>query len=295
MMKQVTSGYVLLEVLISTVIAGILATALLTSIMQISDVQTSVNSMTSINGRFAIFQQQLERDLMGAFVPTQYDLLQTKTGKQEKIQPVKNIFVGESKGDGGRFDMLTFITSSPLEIFFGIKDVKLKPRVARVVYRLIPDSREKRSYVLWRQEGTSNLHFDTYKLDAHGEMRSFAMIDGIQELSVRFIEIVEKEEKEGEKKNVSYSYNRKANWKDVDEKEQPKPKAGQPAPPSPYPKLPQQVEFTISLWDTNYEKYRTFTLTIPIQSRYGEFEKPKMKKEGEKAEQKEKPKAAGGS
>ncbi len=281
------NGYVLIEVMISTVIAATLATGLLTMIMQITNVQSTINSITSIYGRAAIFQQQLERDLMGAFVPTQIDLLQTQTGKlQEKGKPVEKIFYGESKGEGGRLDYFTFITTNPLELFFGIKDVKLKPRVARIVYQLMPDSRQKNSYVLWRQEGTSNLHFDTYKQDVQGEMRSYAMIDGIQELSVRFVLIEEKEEgKDQEKKRVSYTYKRKPNWKDVeDKKDQPQPKEGLRAPLRSYPKIPQQVEFTLSLWDINYEKFRTFVITIPIESRYGQFEKPQDKKEEDKKE-----------
>lgn len=295
MRSQNQNGYVILEVLISTVIAAVLSTGLMTTIMQITDVQTVVDSVTSIYGRATIFQSQLEKDLMGAFVPAQYDLIQTKTGAQkDKVKPVDKIFWGESKGKGGRLDYFTFITTNPLEIFFGVKDVKLKPRVARVVYRLMPDSRQKNSYVLWRQEGYSDLHFDRFKQDAQGEMRSYPMIDGIQELSVKFILIEEKEtgkgeKKEGEKRKVSYIYKRLPSWKDVEKKqEKEKKKEGSGPEMRPYPKLPQQVEFTLSLWDASYKKHRTFSFVIPIQSRVGEYEKPPQnEKEGEPQEKKE--------
>ncbi len=279
-------GFILIEIMIGMVVAGLLSTALLATIMQISRLQQTITSITSIYGRVSIFNQQLERDITGAFVPTQYDLLQTATDKkEEKAKPIDKIFYGVSKGNGGRFDYLTFITSNPLEIFFGIKEVKLKPRVARVVYRLVPDKRRKNSYVLLRQEGTTRLAFDTYKEDAQGEFRAYEMVDGIQDLSVRFISIEEKEDKE--KKKVSYTYKKVPDWKDVDEKKQEEPKKESRPPERPRPKLPQYVELTLSLWDTVYEKYKTFTMTIPVESRFGQFEQPEQKKKTGEEEKKE--------
>ncbi len=280
-------GFILIEIMIGMVIAALLATGLLNTIMQVSRLQQTITGITSTYGRVALFNQQMERDIMGAFVPTQYDLLPTQTGKKEETKkktPIDKIFYGVSKGNGGRLDYLTFITCNPLEIFFGIKDIKLKSRVARTVYRLIPDARRKNSYVLLRQEGTTNLAFNKYKEDEQGEFRAYEMIDGIQDLSVRFISIEEKEDKEAKK--LSYSYKKTPDWKDIDEKKQQEVKKGaQPQQPS-RPKLPQYVEFTLSLWDSTYEKYKEFVMTIPVESKYGQFEQPEKKKKTEEEENK---------
>ncbi len=280
-------GFILIEIMIGMVIAALLATGLLNTIMQVSRLQQTITGITSTYGRVALFDQQMERDIMGAFVPTQYDLLPTQTGKKEETKkktPIDKIFYGVSKGDGGRLDYLTFITCNPLEIFFGIKDIKLKPRVARIVYRLIPDARRKNSYLLLRQEGTTNLAFNTYKEDAQGEFRAYEMIDGIQNLSVRFISIEEKEDKEAKK--LSYSYKKTSDWKDIDEKKQQEVKKGAQPQQPPRPKLPQYVEFTLSLWDSTYKKYKEFVMTIPVESKYGQFEQPEKKKKTEEEESK---------
>ena len=204
-------GFTLIEIMIGMVIAGILSAGLLTTITQVADVQQTIAGITSIYGRLAIFQQQIERDLMGAFVPMQYDVLPTQTGqKASEHKPLEKIFYAESKGKGGRLDYLTFITTNPLETYFGIKDVKLKPRIARVVYRLIPDPNNKLWYLLQRQEGTSDLSFGKYGKDAQGDFRAFTMIDGIRDISVQFISIEQKEDKESKK--VTYTYKRQPNW-----------------------------------------------------------------------------------
>ncbi len=280
-------GFVLIEIMIGMVIAALLATGLLNTIMQVSKLQQVITGITSTYGRVALFNQQMERDIMGAFVPTQYDLLPTQTGKKEETKKkatIDKIFYGVSKGNGGRLDYLTFITCNPLEIFFGIKDIKLKPRVARIVYRLIPDARRKNSYALLRQEGTTNLTFDSYKKDAQGEFRAYEMIGGIQDLSVRFISIEEKEDKDTKK--LSYSYKMTPDWKDIDEKSQQEVKKSDQPQQRPRPQLPQYVEFTLSLWDSLYENYKEFVMTIPVESKYGQFKRPEEKKE--KSDQEEK-------
>ncbi len=283
-------GFILIEIMIGMVIAALLATGLLNTIMQVSRLQQTITGITSTYGRVALFDQQMERDIMGAFVPTQYDLLPTQTGKKEETKkkaPIDKIFYGVSKGNGGRLDYLTFITCNPLEIFFGIKDIKLKPRVARIVYRLIPDTQRKNSYVLLRQEGATDLAFDKYKEDAQGEYRAYEMIGGIQDFSARFISIEEKQDKDTKK--FSYTYKKTPDWKDIDEKKQQEAKKGTQPPQRPRPKLPQYVELTISLWDSAYENYKEFVMTIPVESKYGQFEQPEKKKKTDQEEKSDQP------
>ncbi len=287
-------GFTLIEIMISTVIAGILSAGLFATITQVNGLRQIIFNITSTYGRLSVFEQQMERDIMGAFVPTQYDLLPTQTDKKdEKSKPLEKIFYGESKGKGGRLDFLTFITSNPLEIFYGVEKIKLKPRVARVVYRLIPQEGRKDSYVLMRQEGTSDLTFDAYKKDAQADLRAYPMIDGIQNLSIRFISVEEKVDTEN--KSITHTYTEASNWKDIDsasaKASADRPKS--PPPPVPRPRLPQYVQFTLSLWDSVYEKYKEFVMTIPVQSKYGQFEVPKKEEDDAKEKEKEKDAQAG--
>ncbi len=252
-------GFTLLEIMIVTLIAAVISTGLLTTILQISRLQETVNTITSVYGRAALLQNQLERDVMGAFIPSQVDMIQTTTVKQAQVKPLEKIFFSKNKGE--QLDLLTFITSSPLQIYFGITNIKLKPRVARVVYRLIPDTRRKNSYVLTRQEGTKPLRFESYNKDAQGDLRSYPMIDGIYSLSIQYISI-EQKTGDDEKKSVKRIYKKQKEWESQKKQDDKKKKAPL--------RLPNQIELHVELWDSTYTNHRPFMLTIPIIAMSGD-------------------------
>lgn len=279
------TGFVLIEVIISVLIASFLSVGLLTTIMQVSRVQQTVTTITNINGRMAILQNQMERDIMGAFVPTQIDMIQTATttAQPSPQKPVEKVFYGTSKGNGGRLDLLTFITSNPLEVFYGVKNVQLKPRIARVVYRLVPDERRKNAYILMRQEGTTDLTFEKYKTDSTGELRSFAMVDDIQNLTVSYITV----EQSTEEPKKPRTYKRSSSWQSEQKKETTTPPKGPSVQKEPV-RLPNYVEVVVSLWNSSFTDTRTFTLVIPIAYKTTEFQEPPK----EKAKPEETPTAA---
>lgn len=288
-------GFVLIEVVISVLIASFLSTGLLTTIFQISRVQQTVNTVTYNNNRIAILQNQMERDVMGAFIPAQIDMIQTSTLKQEQKKPLEKIFYGTSKGNGGRLDVLTCITSNPLEIFYGVKNSKLKPRVARVVYRLVPDERRKNSYVLMRQEGTADLVFEKYTLDSTGELRPFAMIDGIQNLTITYITIEQSQAQDTKK--IKRVYKKSTAWQSEQKKDGiPEQEKKQQVTKEPV-RLPNYLEVGVSLWNSTFDDTRTFQLIIPIAYKASEFEqpppKPKEQQTGKAATQE--PQKAGAS
>lgn len=277
------AGFSLIELMISLVIAGMLSAALMTLIVQISGIQERLTIMTSIYGRIAVVQNQMERDIMGAFIPAQVDLLQTSTEKKEQQKPLDKIFYATSK-EGGRFELLTCITSSPLEIFFGVKNAQLKPRVARVVYRLVPDTQRKNSFVLMRQEGFSDLYFDKYNQDATGQLRSYALIDGIQHMTVDYITIEQTTPKGDEKPKRTY-VKKPGSWdsapKEESAKESQEKKMGLKKEPI---KLPNQAIFKLVLWNPSYTATKEFTYTIPIAYKASEYEMPPASKEPEEKE-----------
>jgi len=276
-------GFALLEVMIASLIAALLSTSLLITIAQVSRLQETVNTITSVYGRMAILQNQMERDIMGAFVPMQVDLIPTTTQpKEEQPKPIDKLFYG--KMTGGRLDLLTCITSNPLQIYFGIKDTKLKPRVARVVYRLEPDKRRKNSFVLMRQEG-QQLSLAGYKKDAQGSMRMYEIIDGIQSLSVQYISVEEKRSADG---TIKRTYKKQNSW------DSQKPQADSKKPRGPV-RLPNFVELQIALWNTTYTSARRFALVIPVMgmsSSYGQAQEKQKKGEASNSQQQTKvPKA----
>lgn len=277
-------GFVLMQLMITLVVSAMLSTALLFAIMQMSQSKIVLNTVTGVYGRIAIVQNQMERDVMSAFIPAQVDLLQTSTEKKEQEKPLEKIFYGTSREPGHRMELLTFITSSPLEVFYGVKNTQPKPRVARVVYRLVPDERHANSFILMRQEGTTNLQFDAYKQDATGSLRSFALIDGIQDFSISYvaIEVDAKEEKQTRvfKKTNSWDSTPKKEQKEASERQQMFVKKEQV-------KLPNQLEMKLTLWDSTFENTRMFEFVIPIAYKASEYEQPpqEQKKQEKKDEQ----------
>lgn len=282
-------GFVLLQLMITLVVSSILATALLFAIMQMSQSKIVLNTLTGTYGRIAIAQNQMERDIMSAFIPAQVDLLQTTTEKTAQEKPLEKIFYAESNEQGGRMKLLTFITSSPLEIFYGIKNINPKPRVARVVYRLLPDERHANSFVLTRQEGTADLQFDAYKQDATGANRPFAVIDGIQDCSLTFVSI-EIDSKDEEQKRT---FKRVKNWDSAPKKEE-KQSSGlaQMFVKKERIKLPNQVEMKLTLWDSTFDSTRTFECIIPIAYKASEYEQPPQKAATQEEKKSEQPNEA---
>lgn len=231
-------GFSLIELMVSTLIASMIGSLLLTALYQSSRVQNSVDTMFDTSLRVGIITNQLERDLMGAFVPTQARIKDAKEEegsekkdgkvdagkkssekkedkqeeKKEKIskpaeKPLEKIFYSVNKGVN--LDTLTFITNNPLSVFVG-KDVGVvKPKLVRVQYVLKPDEenseRKKDTFTLFRQEG---IELDVAKF---GSTRSYEVINGIKEFAVTYTAKIEKKEensqaapvKEGaEKKDV---------------------------------------------------------------------------------------------
>lgn len=248
-MKQ---GFSLIELLLALLISSFIITGLFTVIYQVRRMQTNVNTITGASERAAIMLNQLERDLMGAFVPTHIEpLKQTKkqpgSTAQDVTPPLKKIFFGITRDN--RLDTLSFITCNPLQVYTKAKDAKIKPRIVRIVYRVLPDPDNKKSYVLMRQEGTE-LDYDRYTRDAQGALRAYRVVDGIATIRVMYFIPDPKGKMESE--NPVITYRKVSGWQDTD-------KEGKNVRG-----LPHYVEFSFTLWDSVYERQMPFTMTIPI-------------------------------
>jgi len=243
------NGFVLIELLIATLITSMISLLLLTALQQINKFQAVIDDTIAIYTRAAIFHHQLEKDIMGAFIPIQaYKQQHPPNNKKEEKPPLDQVFY--SSNQDKKLGTLTFITTNPLAVYWGVKTGSARPRVARIVYKLRPDDKNKESFTLFRQEG-NELAFSHYKKDNPKAPRAYQLIDGIKDLSVTYT-IVEKQ-KEADKKQPTYKTVTTWNWpqKDSQDKKEKEP-------------LPQFITINLVLWDNNYKRDISFTFTFAL-------------------------------
>jgi len=287
-------GFMLIELIIATLVASMVAGILLTALAQGTRFQAAVDNVISSSLRIGIATNQLEKDLMGAFVPRQAELSDKnatqeeddeetpvvaddkknpskksenassdkKDQKKEKPKPLEKIFYATNKD--GHFDTLTFITNNPLVVFVG-KDVGVvKPKIARVTYSLKPESDNEQSYALYRQE-SNELDLAQYK-----NVRSYEVISGIKSLSITYTARIEKQQEKQksadaqsqEKPKISYEYKTSKDW--VSERK----KEGDKEQEQEFPRIPHSIEIKLILWDNKQQQENEYTLCyeIPIDS-----------------------------
>lgn len=116
--------------------------------------------------------------------------------KKPEAKPLNKIFYGVNKENN--IDILSFITGNSLQAYWSKQTGKAKPRIVRVVYRLVPDKESKNSFNLSRTEG-NDLKFESYKPGGTKEIKEFIMIEGIKSLSMQYV----KEKKDEKDKDGS--------------------------------------------------------------------------------------------
>lgn len=268
-------GFVLIELLVATIIASLIGGILFTALYQINRFQAVVDNLIDVYTRATIVHNQLERDLMGAFIPVEAQLEKKKEKKvppkRKEIKPINHIFY--SKNRNGRLELLTLITNNPMTIFWGAKSGKAKPRVARVQYTIQPEADRKDSFVLLRQENYE-LDMSAFKQETK-KIRAYEVIDGIKDISVQFTAVIEKKEKEhgGKEEKITREYRTLNEWKSEFKEATEKQKD--------LPRIPHFVEVKLSLWDNRYQKDVTFVFTfvLPVDTaKEKSKEKPKKEK-----------------
>lgn len=268
-MKQ---GFMLIELIVATLIASMVATVLLTSLSQGSRFQTVIDNLVDTSMRIGVVSNQLEKDLMGAFIPVQAqedvdavksgqqkepadkkNAVDEKTAEKQKPKPIEKIFYSTNKD--GKLDTLTFITNNPLVVYVG-KDVgELKPKVVRVQYSLKPEADKKDSYALFRQE-SMELDLEQYK-----NVRAYEVVGGIKNCTVVFTARIEKKEEQAKdsqaQPKISYEYKTLNDWVSEQQQETDKEKA-------PFPRIPYSIEMKIALWDNQDKREKEFTIVCQI-------------------------------
>jgi len=256
-------GFILIELLIATLIAGMISILLLTALQQTNKFQSVIDNNIDIYTRATIFHHQLEKDIMGAFVPIHAHKQHISSEKKQKKSPIDHIFYSVNRDK--KFDILTFITTNPLAVYWGIKTGSSKPRIARVVYQLQSENEKKPSYILLRQEG-SELSFASYEKNNPKAPRSYQLIDGIKNLSITYT--VVEEEQEIDKKQPSYKTVNEWNWPQEDQQNK---KEELP--------LPQFITANLVLWDNDYKRDVSFTFVFANIIDTKQEKSPQMKQE----------------
>jgi|SRR3990172_4420329 len=285
-------GFMLIELIVATLIASLIAGILLMALSQGNRSQLSIDNMIDVSERIGIVTNQLEKDLAGAFVPTQAEEKKTaddgvakadqksddekkssdkkdepaqKSADKKEQKPIEKIFYNTNKD--GMLDTLTFVTNNPLVVFVG-KDVGVvKPKVVRVQYTCKPEPEKKGSYALFRQE-SMELDLAEYK-----NVRPYEVIGGIKSFTATFTARIEKKQEQKaaqneasqEKPKISYEYKVLKEW--VSEQKKDANKQEDKDKPE-FPRIPHSVEFKITLWDKQDKKDTEFTIVceIPVDS-----------------------------
>lgn len=260
-------GFVLVELLLATVIAGIISIALFSAFYQVNLFVNVADDFIDIYSKATLVHHQLEKDLVGTSIPVEASA-QPKEKKDEKKEqkPFKKLFFGSQRDD--HFDELTFITNNPLHIFWSKQAGAAKPYIARVLYRLVEDDNMKGSYALLRQE-SYQLDIDAFKEGVSKSIRAYTLVDGIKNCSITYGVLPKKEDKKDEKKEIA-SFNE---WDAEKMKESDVKKV-----------IPDFVKIAVSLWDEQQKQSKEFSFVVPIRTDFDEEHGEKKQQENKKNE-----------
>jgi len=265
-MKQ---GFTLIELVIAMLFGGIILSVLFNSFFVATRVSRMVDTTVSQDLRIALLQNQLEKDLVSAFIPFQAQeekkaeekkVEADKKEAQDKAEAEKKAAEADekklkiladpfiSKNEADRLQVLSFISNNMLPLYEKEKGVLQKPRVMRIAYRLVPEEKKKDSFSLMRQE-SNNLEFAAFDPKSAKPVKMFEIASGVKSFKVKYqVEKKPKEKEEKKSKEIAAA----VMWPDKQLKEQIT------------ELLPQWVEIDIALWNDTHQDERSYKLLMPI-------------------------------
>jgi hypothetical protein len=262
------SGFILVELLISTTIAAVMSVLLLGALYQTNKVQIAMDGVIDTTARASLLQYYMERDIMGAFVPVMDVVEQEKAGEAGVQQQPANVqvppaqtsekkvekrsleksFYGVSKD--GRFELLTMITSNPLITYWDTKTGSPKARIARVTYTLEPSKENKDSYIMYRAETQDLVWQDAQKTDEKKQARKYELVRGVKELKIEYEFAQQKKEQTAtagekkEEKKEAPTYTLMPEWRGESEDGAKKTEDKK----SNVPPIPEYVHISVRFW-----------------------------------------------
>jgi hypothetical protein len=257
-------GFTLIELLLGMFFSSIILVTLFNSFSLLDRVSVFVDRVIDNDVRSALINNQLQKDISGAFIPVQARAETEKKAvgpekgaqpkKEEKKKVLERVFIGNTKDNN--LSVLSFITNNPLAIFEKEKGIVPKPRIVRVVYRLTPDKERVGSFILIRQEG-SELSYDTYDTKAAKPIKGYAIAHLIKSMNIEYQVPKQKDEKEKQEgKDQKREFRLLKEWPEKD-KEKKESKL----------ELPQFVKVDLVLWDEAMENESAYTFMYEIFAR----------------------------
>ncbi len=295
-------GFTLVEILLASAIAAVLSGLLFTVVSQLNRSIPIIDRRADTYEKASIVNAQLERDLSGVSAPNEFYARQKlaqkdkpqeqsssdqkKNDEQKKSaedkkaketvessstdeaakKPLEKLFYSTNKD--GMFEQLSFITTNPLQIYWGGKAGSAKPRVARVLYALQeeknPRKNAKKSYRLVRQESPT-LDWDQFK--SNEGIKEYTLADNIRSMQVEFSAVLLPQEKGKEEKPAETGTAKAPAKKEIEKKKDWSGKIEddtQKDKPKRLPLAPQLAQFDIVFWDEKQQRSTPFSFTIRI-------------------------------
>lgn len=295
-------GFTLVEILLASAIAAVLSGLLFTVVSQLNRSIPTIDRRADTYEKASMVNAQLERDLSGVSAPNEFYARQ-KLGAKDKPQeqssseqkkgeeqkksaedkkaketaessstdeaakkPLEKIFYSTNKD--GMFEQVSFITTNPLQIYWGGKAGSAKPRVARVLYKLQEEKNlrknAKKSYRLVRQESPM-LDWDQFK--SNEAIKEYTLADNIRSMQVEYSAVLLPQEKGKEEKPVETDKAKGPAKKEIEKKKDWSGKVEddtQKDKPKRLPLAPQLAQFDIVFWDEKQQRSTPFSFTIRI-------------------------------
>lgn len=258
-MKQLQSGFSVLEIIISIMISAMLMTASLTIYNQISKGALTVARITQTDTQIMILHNRLITDLQGLmplwFTAQHYEQLKkTEQGKDAKEATASpngslkenNFLYAQSSND--QFDLLTFVSTNALQVY-GDQPI----RTVRIVYLLQPDGDTFK--LMRKEEHEISGDFNLEKLKS-GKFNLIAHKITKCIIEYGFIETDKKKAEETKENQKPFEFKFVSKWGGATESNTQEDKA---------PTLPDILKLTISIQtnpNQDPKKYELFC-TIP--------------------------------
>jgi prepilin-type N-terminal cleavage/methylation domain-containing protein len=298
-------GFTLVEILLASAIAAVLSGLLFAVVSQLNRSIPIIDRRADTYEKASMVNAQLERDLSGVSAPNEFYARQKlaqkdkpqeqsssdqkKNDEQKKSaedkkaketaesssteeaakKPLEKIFYSTNKD--GMFEQLSFITTNPLQIYWGGKAGSAKPRVARVLYALQeeknPRKNAKKSYRLVRQESPT-LDWDQFK--SNEGIKEYTLSDNIRSMQVEFSAVLIPQEKGKEAKPAETNAAKGPTKKEIQKKKdwsgkiEDESQGDKSASAKKLPLTPQLAQFDIVFWDEKQQRSTPFSFAIRI-------------------------------
>ncbi len=288
-------GFTLLEVLIATALASILSVSLLVMWRNMNQMRNRMDRYVTLYQRATLIYSQLDRDISGAFLPVEADMSQARIADMVSTASAPSQSAGTSSGQkpvqrpamqgpaklekpffgDHTLSELTFVTNNIMQRYWSAKLASLgapQPRVARIIYKLVPDTKHVDSFILMRTE-SSQIYLDSVEKSG---ARAYQIAHGIKAVRMQygvFVEMADDNKtvqnqkrslQQPQKSGVHFERKVVTEWKKIEDQK------------PPWPLVPEWVTMELELWDDAYLQAHTYLFEFYIYPRF-DVQKPNQR------------------